>query len=49
MAKNSKPAAFSLKKLHGTAAAQPKQGARTADAGAGGTASIAGRGTKEKK
>ena len=44
-----KPAALNLKKLHGTAAAEPGQGKRTADAGSGGTASLAGKGTKEQK
>jgi len=44
-----KPPAINLKKLHGTAAAQPGQGKRSADSGAGGTASLAGRGTKEQK
>ena len=44
-----KPPALNLRKLHGTAAAEPGQGKRTADAGAGGTASLAGKGGKEQK
>lgn len=38
-----------LRTLQGTAAPQPDQGTRTADSGAGGTASLEGRGTMEQK
>ena len=38
-----------LRTLQGTAAPQPNQGTRTADAGAGGTVTLTGRGTMEQK
>ena len=38
-----------LRALHGTAKAEPNQGDRKADSGAGGTNSLEGRGTMEQK
>lgn len=38
-----------VRRLHGTAAPEPNQGARTPDSGAGGTNSLEGRGTMEQE
>ena len=38
-----------LRALHGTAKAEPDQGSRKSDSGAGGTNSLEGRGTMEQK